>query len=103
MHKVSTDFLKIITSELENGLHRATVFSRRGPHSGRCPRRYNFFCINANKIGYFSCSFFDLFIEVRKSFALLKHIYGFLLLNLFDSNLDCPDSVGKMFGNNLKN
>ena len=46
---------------------------------------------------------FYLFIEVKKSFAMLKHIYGFLLLNLFDSNLDCPDSVGKMFGNNLKN
>ena len=43
MHKVSTGFLKIITSELQYGLHFANVATRRDPHSGRCTRSTTLF------------------------------------------------------------
>ena len=47
--------------------------------------------------------FLVVFLSLYRSQKLIRpaeaYIYGFLLLNLFDSNLDCPIGDWKMFGN----
>ena len=67
--------------ELVTNCHRLTLKLVKG-----LKKVYFFVFLQSFPCLVISLVVFYLFIEVRNSFALLKHIYGFWVPNLFDSN-----------------